>query len=592
MLNLFDYISAENAERIEAYIGAYGIPLSYYIGNDAYLENWAKCKKKLFHLLGGKLVYEAEVNITKNSSIIEQEIKELCTQYIDFIVFIENTLFDIFDRDNEKVDKKCEEKSGYFYIVGDSIRDLFNRARLTENRCCRTLVFYNPNIDKEITFSPNTKLMKVIRKVINFYDIGSKIIPFAPRYTVNDLFEKFRIQHSLIFNEKQIKGTLCLSIDPIDFMTMSDNSYNWSSCMNWTDSGCYHVGTVEMMNSNNVICAYLKGAEPYTWEYDGKTYSCNNKKWRQLFYATKEIIVSGKAYPYTNKELTIKALEILRELARTNWKHIYRYGIEPYKDMKHISSLWRMNINKNWIRHKMTNKHNIIFDTKGMYNDMLNDQYTTYYCIRNKVDKNVIISYSGKCNCLGCRNQVIRYNYEEESYNDRYDNTGNVICEDCRENFVCDICHASNPTRMYQLKNGDKVCSECLEHEIRICPCCGEMFLRFKVSNERDELLWTDGEIEFPEGSTHYFSDIDGKYLKDHRIHVCEKCRKDFLYNHELSIEKVPYSYWSSTANINLVKVPTYLLNEKLQDGNEFNMYFGRGSKMPSIEKINSLKII
>ena len=44
-------------------------------------------------------------------------------------------------------------------------------------------------------------------------------------------------------------------------------------------------------------------------------YSWNNKKWRQLFYINKDIICSGKSYPYFSKDIT---LYLLDEIKKTN----------------------------------------------------------------------------------------------------------------------------------------------------------------------------------------------------------------------------------------------------------------------------------
>ena len=66
--------------------------------------------------------------------------------------------------------------------------------------------------------------------------------------------------HSRMLNDKRLEGELCLSIHPLDYMTMSENNCDWTSCMNWPEGGCYRGGTIEMMNSPMVIVAYLKSA--------------------------------------------------------------------------------------------------------------------------------------------------------------------------------------------------------------------------------------------------------------------------------------------------------------------------------------------
>ena len=296
------------------------------------------------------------------------------------------------------------------------------------------------------------------------------------------LFESFRIKHSLILNDKIIKGTLAFSIHPLDFMTMSDNDSDWQSCMAWTDDGCYHEGTIEMMNSNNVICCYLENSKPYYFgkdslDKDNPDYFWNNKRWRQLVYFTKDIIVSGKPYPYFNDPLSIKIVNTLRDLARKNLNWNYSFGPEQYMDMVGINSSYKMD-------HARTyglNGHKILFDTQGMYNDMLNDSNTTYWCVRNKVKHSKIISYSGKGNCLGCNKIIINPIFDDDDYNERFENVGQVICEDCMRELSCEVCSDWSPTKKLTTvvtEEGKiiKVCSSCAKKFIKKCPDCGKPF--------------------------------------------------------------------------------------------------------------------
>ena len=93
------------------------------------------------------------------------------------------------------------------------------------------------------------------------------------------IFEQMRIKHSQILNKKRLKGTLCLSIHPLDYITISDNNCDWDSCMTWTGDDCpgeYRLGTLEMMNSPSVVVAYLDSKEPYHPLDDGRAWSNKN----------------------------------------------------------------------------------------------------------------------------------------------------------------------------------------------------------------------------------------------------------------------------------------------------------------------------
>ena len=618
MLNLFDYIE-KDLPTIESYIGAFGVPLSVYVGSDEYFKYWAKCNKSLFHLLGGKLIVEREIEIEKNKDIVEQEISNFCKEYRFFTSTITDFFWDFFDYvKNDKIRDIRENNEDYYWMLRDSISKLFAFDSVSSNVISETLYYFNTENDKKMKLDKGTKTMKVIKKVIDFYGWGERTIPMERingGMTINDAFEQYRIRHSQILNDKMMKGTLCLSIHPLDYMTMSDNSYSWSSCMNWKEGGCYHAGTVEMMNSNNVICAYLKGAEPYEWTYKGETYQWNNKKWRQLFYATKEIIVSGKAYPYANKELTYYILETLRDLAKENWNHTYQFGIEPYRDMIHITSIFKMANNKTWIKRKQTEKKNILFHSKGMYNDMLNDNRTAYYCVRNKVKKNTIITYSGKCPCISCGGDNLEENYEigdieynggSYHYNDRYENVGGVVCNSCRtKKLTCDYC-GSIPSsfELYKFPNGLQLCGYCARENISAyCPCCGEMMMvngygdtyhsskedpkyrRFVIYNFNDPLIPIKQEyinymnehnriILCGRDNCDFFVDINYNFKCERRTIMCNNCFDKIINNEDIPRESIRFNHWASDGDIVIFKVNEEIMKPYLAEGFEYKHLF------------------
>jgi hypothetical protein len=264
---------------------------------------------------------------------------------------------------------------------------------------------------------------------------------------------------------------------------MSDNDNDWSSCMSWTNEGCYHIGTVEMMNSNNVIVAYIKSSSPYCFDKDKEDLELvwNNKKWRQLIYVTKDIIVSGKPYPYASKDVSITAIEELKKMAEKNLSWTYTYGPERYSDMIHINSMYSMDRNREWLCRGESTKHNIIFDTKGMYNDMLNDSHTTYWCIRNKVPKMRIISVSGKAPCACCGSPALTESDCPDGYNDRWEDPEKIVCWECFDEGLCDVCgHFHGKNSLIRIKSHNNeveaLCSHCASTLLKICPCCGEPF--------------------------------------------------------------------------------------------------------------------
>jgi len=454
-IDLVEKLTEEDKATLTKYITKYGCMESEFVGIENWLQNWSHANQKLYKLLGNQFIYEIPFTYEKPEKEVEREIDRLYYEENNF-----RSNFVRFFRENENITDEDQWKF---------VR-LSNVNWLAQNKVPFTIKYRKPEAKKMLQIQEGAKWFRAVGQIIEYFkddwDWDKKE------------FEELRKKHAIIFSEKIIKGSLCLSIHPLDYITMSDNSLNWSSCMNWAkEGGCYHAGTIEMMNSNNVICTYLKDRSPYVFD-DSENGIWNNKRWRQLVYATKDIIMTGKPYPYVSSDLRSKTLELVKDLAKENLGWDYKFGPERYNDMVHVNRLSRMDQQREWMRAKSHKKHNIIWDTKGMYNDMLNDSSTNYQCYRNAVDHTKIISVSGKCNCLSCNQPLLEENWECDEYNDRYHNTSDVICPDCmKEKFKCYYCHdhheIGDPLITSSL-NG-RICPDCLNNYVRRCPCCGKL---------------------------------------------------------------------------------------------------------------------
>lgn len=503
MLNLLDVLTETDNVKIENYIHEWGVREGYK-GNTEYLSDWAASKKSLFRLLGGKLIHKKHIHIEKPMEIIDKELTSL---------FQNNS----FEMKYSSELAKIREDNLIDWNTFLSLKGLLARDYLTTNKIDESSIKIKlPNAKTTLQIQSGQKTLKALQKVIDYFNLSDE---------VKSLFEKFRIEHSMIFNEKYIEGNLCFSIHPLDFMTMSDNNSGWKSCMSWKDQGCYHVGTIETMNSNNTICCYLESNKVYNFAADENNtdpnYTWTNKRWRIISYVTKDILLNGKGYPYQNKELSLEVVNELRQLAEKNWHHKYQFGPEPYQDMKHIDSIGCYDYNREWIRNNQSIKKNILIDTDGMYNDFFNDKNTTYWCVRNKPKKAKIISVSGKAKCLCCNNDVIYENenncYEDYSYNSRYENCSEVMCYDCLRDYECDNCDGFFPLGNFFDFNGERYCEDCVNSFLKKCPCCGKP-LRLGASTPIFADLVEDVK------KTHYLYSWEYEGLEYFKLIYCDEC--------------------------------------------------------------------
>lgn len=528
MFDLFNLIPADEKAAIHNYISEWAVEIENYVGDNEYFKYYNKNKPKLYRLLGQKFIHKIPFTYVKPELFLNEELKNF---------FYNSSFYELM-----KTVKKNRPESVPNEEFLEMYEDLFDWINIRDNRVHVPIKY----VWKEKKTKPATlqiqkgmKIMKAIQTFIRYFEIEE----------VYDLFEEVRLAHSLILNDKEITGTLCFSIHPLDFMTMSDNDSGWSSCMSWKEPGCYSAGTIEMMNSNNVICCYLENEKKsfnFSTDWCGKLlhegeegYNWNNKKWRSLVYITKDIIVTGKQYPYQIDDFAAAILNEVRRLAKENLGWRYSFGPELYQDMKHINTYGKMEQNRNWIFNGDTTKHNIIFDTKLMYNDMFNDSKTKYWCVRNKVKKNKIISYSGKAPCICCGDSMVMQNdedfYEHDygSYNHRFEITGGTLCNYCKDDRRCNSCDETIYGKKISF-NDKQYCYRCYRTNIVVCPCCGQLFNRRweceKVVARLDSEIYSTDICELDYARS--WSDIDN-FIKNNEypdfckllyLYMCNNC--------------------------------------------------------------------
>ena len=460
-INLIDKLSAEDKETIKKYICKYEIREQDFVGVDTWLQSWSHANQKLYKLLGNQFIYKVPFEYIKAQDDIDRELKKLVYHH-PFMIDLQN-----FRTSYKTKGFLPTDILNLIFYLTDDINIYKN------NKVGYAVKYRAEGAKKLLQISMEEKPLKALKKIVDYFELNK------------DNYEDFRIAHSIIFNDKVVNGNLCISIHPMDFMTMSDNDSNWSSCMSWEDKGCYHAGTVEMMNSNNVLCCYIESKTPYKFAEGGVW---NNKKWRVLAYITKDIVMNGKSYPYDSQELNKIVVEKIKDLAAENLGWFYQYGLEEYKDMQYLYSTYAIDRARNYGYHakifsKSFHKHNIIWDTKKMYNDMLNDHQRKYYCYRNKVDRTKVISVSGKTNCLCCGDNIPLELKDYDDYNERYYDVDNLFCGNCKPRYYCSSCENINaflPPQEYQLLNSrgnvvtKRLCGKCIEKYAFVCPECGK----------------------------------------------------------------------------------------------------------------------
>lgn len=550
-MNLLEVLSQEDKDKITRYVSYYGGANGEFIGVDAWLEDWAKANQKLYKLLGNQLMVRVPYSYKKSEENIIEDL---------------HTLF------QSRLGLALEDE----FLAG--LQDLRHSSIITEGQFSDLRAMFYPRVynydkidfnvkvkyeNKSLQLQSGMKLIRALGKCIEWY----RKVRNTDSFCTN--FEEFRIMHSRIYNGEVNTSELVISIHPMDYLTMSDNNCNWTSCMNWIRGGCYHVGTVEMMNSNVTLCCYLESKTvDFTYKVlddEGDRYQYdkwNSKKWRQLVYVNKDIILAGKAYPLVNGDLTKGALKAIKDLAKKNMNWDYTYGPEVYGDMLGINSIEGMNRVRRMLP-QSTSRH-IFIDTNAMYNDLLNDNDFTYWCYRNKPKKSYILKVSGKAPCVACGNSVIGEENHWDGYNDRYQ-AEQTVCEDCFAEKKCYMCDNSEQLigrkKMWTVvdKYGSryKLCEEHIEQYLTLCPCCkkpvkipenrNDVVFGAKEKRELKNLEEVELQSSYNDATNRWIDDlIHAKYHTGAFVPVilCEDC----LAKHGYTTEKVDfttrYSFW------------------------------------------------
>ena len=417
-------INLVNTEVLEKYIDSNHNGAGFAMGMDRFLGNWEKAKQEhLFKMMGGELILEKEIKIEKSKDLMIREMSDFCYRFSsDVSTFIYQ----------EYISKEYSPEAVERAEAGRKLRRLIQwlthpGEELVENRVKNEYEKVKFN-DKTIAISKGQKVMRAIGTVLK-----------AINYNHMELFEEFKIKHSMVLNDKMLSGTFCLSIHPLDYITVSDNNAGWESCLSWMNEGCYRAGTLELVNCPVTVVAYLKSSEDMKVGWNTEE-TWNSKKWRQLIIADKgNAIISNKAYPYASDPMTKIAMDWVKELLEKNCGYEFLDEMIGYDEQDEIA-----------VR---TNK---------VYNDLDgNSANGKMYLGSNSEEYSSIVKMGGEAYCLQCGGT--------------YDNEARLHCQECNGEFYCDCCGDMESGDSFITQNGDTICYHCYDNDFFNCDCCGDV---------------------------------------------------------------------------------------------------------------------
>lgn len=393
------------------------------------LHDWYHAKSEyLLPMFDNQLSLSKHISIEASMTVLEEEMRRMCERESFFLDRFCTKLREALGLDNyygwrreeysqamidtnEAMLKLTEHLNRDDYLVGNRITDDFS------------FTLY----DKVYKFTKGQKIMRAIG-------------PIAKALGLEGSYENFREAHSQVLNTRTITGDLVLSLEPLDYATASDNTNGWSSCMSWYETGCYRAGTIEMMNSPCVICAYLKSDKNVLKLHDGTEWP--SKKWRAWILCDKNFILCNRNYPYDNEALARIAMDWVATLAKDHFGWDYEPAVEYGDDKRYY------------------------FGTNLMYNDI--DGNTTMVRWGSETQRKQpkpYYNYSGHSMCINCG----------EELSDSEAST--LLCSDCRGNLKCHHCgdYIDRDDCAVGL-DGEYLCWDCYYDLYAQCDCCSEVY--------------------------------------------------------------------------------------------------------------------
>lgn len=434
---------------------------------------WAEKKAKIIHAFGNKYIYEYPEKVS-----FELGESERHQRLNDFITKI------AFTYDQDDLSNFIEDQMDGFYkniTVKDYHFHIFN--------------------------SDGYSVEKTIKK-------GTKLIKAFKYFITDDKKMLFDLQNeaSRLIQENKIEGTLCFSVHPLDFLSVSENTYNWRSCHSL--DGEYRAGNLSYMMDDSTIVCYLKGEDDVILPGFGPEVKWNSKKWRVLLYLSNDwkMIIAGRPYPFKSKTAMQFVLENIEKVFPNNrvsdvdiWNKTnpQKTGWTEWNEIV-FGQNFQLTNNITIVQHSpliavghtMKRIEEVVQDAEGakQFNDVLMSTcYTPIFTAKYKqyfydsallTSNDTHFTIGGYTYCLWCG--------ERECLN----GADTMMCMKCELEHgtsdsdlfsTCDCCGCRVAEDDLSYIEGDYVCPTCLETECKQCEHCGDTVFNNHITYNKKE---------------------------------------------------------------------------------------------------------
>lgn len=431
---------------------------------DKLFAMWKRNKAEFIKLFGDKLIYELPEKVVFELDEASKKMR------------IESFISYLWSQGHDQLGRFLEfEKEGFY------------KNSVVEE--------YKVLDEKNTIITKNTKLIK------------------AFKYFIKNETELNEIQSkaSQLIQENKIEGTLCFSVHPLDYISISENNYNWRSCH--ALDGEYRAGNLSYMADATTIICYLKGEKDVVLPNFPEDVLWNNKKWRVLLYISndKRMVFAGKQYPFSsevgmnhildwlNKNMIIKPTGYWGYLTPSaEWNEWSDYTISNMTIGKVGFELEDDYIPVN---NGLVSLYKMVKDVDGSkhFNDVLKSScYKPIYTYL--IDKN-----SWDNEYYSCANKSTKFEVGEMTYCIRcgnievMDSSNTMMCYDCELSYgvaendtfcFCSRCGNRELVDNVRYVNDEPVCDSCYAQNSGTCDECGDTYMN-------EELIYDERTDEY-----------------------------------------------------------------------------------------------
>ena len=431
---------------------------------------------------------------------------------------------------DQRVTEEGYEKVHNFLVL---MKNISKCAENTHNEAVVTTREFVEQINPIFgtNFTEGTKLNKVIWKIIqqeypfmmeeeNFvYEIKERFNPVTGEVRIIKPTFKDKLGDAL--NPVIIKGTTVLSINFIDYLTMSFGS-DWRSCHNIDKelkaysingdyaNGCCAAGPMSYALDGTSMVFYQLNKKETIYGYEANEYELAlvPKKYRNMFHYADYRLVQSRVYPQSQD-----SSNELRDQFRNCVQSLFA-------EMLHVNNSWTLSTSTNDICQAV--------ESKGLhYRDYEHSSFSPSLSTLRNVNKTftrIKIGHDAKCICCGNTNH----------------NQSALECEDCFEDTLgyCEYCGGTvyRDSDYIEIDGRYYCCGSCAENngyryvssrgdwydedDVICCERCGNYELIDESIETNDGYYYCSERCAENAG----YIEIDGEWYDESDVAYCNDC--------------------------------------------------------------------